>query len=73
MKSVLKVHTTPVTIQLKKELLLHGVVRHGAMITRQAPAALARAFEELSADPEMPERVRDLGSLAADALGRMKS
>ena len=50
-----------------------GIVRHGEMITRQAPAALARAFEELSADPEMPERVRDLGSLAADALGRMKS
>jgi hypothetical protein len=49
-----------------------AIVRHGAMITRQTPFALARAFEELAGDPDMPERIRDLGSLAADALGRMK-
>lgn len=49
-----------------------ALVRHGAMISRQTPFALAKAFEELSADLEMPERIRDIGSLAIDSMGRHK-
>ena len=49
-----------------------GLVRYGAMISRQNPFTLAKAFEEMSADPEMPERIRELGPLAIDAMGRVK-
>ena len=49
-----------------------ALVRHGAMISRQAPLALGRAFEELAQDREMPERIRELGSLAIDAMGRAR-
>ncbi|MEY4117392.1 MAG: hypothetical protein RLZZ116_720 [Planctomycetota bacterium] len=49
-----------------------ALVRHGAMISRQNPFTLAKAFEEMSADPEMPERIRELGPLAIDAMGRIK-
>ncbi len=47
-----------------------ALVRHGAVISSQASATLARAFEELAADASMPERLRDIGALAADALRR---
>lgn len=49
-----------------------ALVRHGASISRQTPFALAKAFEELAADAQMPERIREIGSLAVDAIGRMK-
>ena len=45
-----------------------GLVRHGTLISRQTPFALAKAFEELAADAEMPERIRELGTLAIDAM-----
>jgi hypothetical protein len=47
-----------------------ALVRSGTLITRQSPFALARAFEELAADRDMPERIRELGGLAIDALGK---
>ena len=47
-----------------------ALVRHGTLITRQTPFALAKAFEELAADSEMPERIREIGGLALDALGK---
>ncbi len=47
-----------------------ALVRHGALITRQSPFALAKAFEELSADREMPERIRELATMALDALAK---
>ena len=49
-----------------------ALVRHGASISRQTPFALAKAFEELAADAQMPERIREIGSLAIDAVGRLK-
>jgi hypothetical protein len=43
-----------------------ALVRHGTLITRQRGEALRRAFEELEADDSLPERIRELGSLARD-------
>jgi len=49
-----------------------ALVRHGALISSQNPFALVSAFEELAADPDMPERTREIATLAVDALGRIK-
>ena len=49
-----------------------ALVRHGALISTQNPFALVSAFEELAADPDMPERTRETATLAVDALGRIK-
>ena len=48
-----------------------ALVRHGELITRQSATALTRAFEELGADEEMPERIRDLATLGIDALRKL--
>jgi len=49
-----------------------ALVRHGALISTQQPFTLAAAFEELAADREMPERTREIATLAIDALGRFR-
>ena len=49
-----------------------ALVRYGALISRQNPFTLAKAFEEMAADPDMPERIRELGPLAIDAMARIK-
>lgn len=41
-----------------------GLVRYKTMISTQAPAALLRAFTELAEDDTMPERLREIASLA---------
>jgi hypothetical protein len=47
-----------------------ALVRHNTLITRQSDAALTRAFDELYADETIPERIRMLATLAADAPAR---
>lgn len=41
-----------------------SLVRYKTMISTQAPAALLRAFTELAEDDTMPERLREIASLA---------
>jgi hypothetical protein len=43
-----------------------ALVRHGTLITRQRDDSLRRAFEELESDATLPDRIRELGSLARD-------
>jgi hypothetical protein len=50
-----------------------ALVRHNTLITRQSDAALTRAFDELYADETIPERIRTLATLAADAPARRPS
>lgn len=41
-----------------------GIVRHKTLISTQASSALQRAFTELAEDDTMPERLREVASLA---------
>lgn len=43
-----------------------ALVRHGTLITRQRDESLRKAFEELESDTTLPDRIRELGSLARD-------
>ena len=43
-----------------------ALVRHGTLITRQRDESLRKAFEELESDATLPDRIRELGSLARD-------
>ena len=54
-KFVQKVHTTPATIQLRKELLLHGAARHVATMLDQVVLAQRATVQHAPHDAMMPE------------------
>ncbi len=47
-----------------------ALVRHHSSISTQAPAALQRAFTDLAEDESMPERLREIATLALGIHGR---
>ncbi|MBI1304075.1 MAG: hypothetical protein GC172_09850 [Phycisphaera sp.] len=47
-----------------------ALVRHHASISTQTPAALQRAFTDLAEDESMPERLREVATLALGIHGR---